>query len=88
MRHCGRLSVIVLVSMILAAEGRAFCSDDDPETSHQLSLTDLAGYATALSGKPTAEGTRQSDPPVRVKFKDLWNRPDRFRGRALPSRAG
>ncbi len=83
MKHCGRLKVIVLVSMILTAEGRASCSDDDPETSHQLSLTDLAGYARALSGKPTAEGARETDPPFRVKFKDLWNRPDRFRGRRV-----
>jgi hypothetical protein len=75
--------VIVLGSMILADESQAFRSDDDPETSHQLSLTDLAGYAAALSGKPTAEGARQTDPPVRVKFKDLWNRPDRFRGRRV-----
>ncbi len=83
MKHRMRWVVIALVSMILAAEGRAFCSDDDPETSHQLSLTDLAGYAAALSGKPTAEAARETDPPFRVKFKDLWNRPDRFRGRRV-----
>ena len=83
MKHRGRLMVIVLVSTIVAAEDRAFCSDDDPETSHQLSLTDLAGYAKALSGKPTADGARETDPPLRVKFKELWNRPDRFRGRRV-----
>ena len=86
MKHCGHLMVIVIVSMILAADGRAFGSDDDQETSHQLSLADLAGYAAALSGKPTADGARQTDPPFRVKFKDLWNRPDRFRGRRVISR--
>ena len=50
--------------------------DDDQQTSHQLSLADLAGYRAALSGKPTADCARAADPPSEVKFKDLWNRPD------------
>jgi hypothetical protein len=84
MKHRVRSMVgVALMPMLLAAECLAWCGDDDQETSHQLSLTDLAGYSAALSGKPTALGAKQTDPPSRVKFKDLWNRPDRFRGRRV-----
>jgi hypothetical protein len=77
------LLAIALVSFAVAPRCRASSFDDNPETSHQLSLADLAGYRAALSGKPTADSARASDPPVETKFKDLWNRPDDFRGRRV-----
>ncbi len=77
------LLVIVLATMALDPDCRASSGDDDQETSHQISLADLAGYRTALSGKPTADGAKATDPAARVTFKDLWNRADDFRGRRV-----
>ena len=75
--------VTIVFSGVLAARCQASCLDDDSQTSHQLTLADLAGYRAALSGKPTADSARASDPPVETKFKDLWNRPRCFRGRRV-----
>jgi hypothetical protein len=77
--------VYFVLVIVLATEPycRASCGDDDQETSHQISLADLAGYRTALSGKPTADGAKVTDPAARVTFKDLWNRADDFRGRRV-----
>ncbi len=84
MKRVAHLQTIVLMWVILLAPRcRASSLDDQPQTSHQLSLADLAGYRAALSGKPTADDARASDPPTQVKFKDLWNRPDAFRGRRI-----
>jgi hypothetical protein len=47
----------------------------------RLGLADLAGYRAALSGKATADDARAADPPAQVHFRDLWDRPDAFRGR-------
>ena len=78
------LQMIVLIWVILLAPRcRAASLDDQGQTSHHLSLADLAGYRAALSGKPIAVDARPSDPPAEVKFKDLWNRPDTFRGRRI-----
>ena len=76
------LLVIALVTMPLG-RCRASSGDDDQETSHQISLADLAGYRMALSGKPTADGAKATDPAAQVTFKDLWNRADDFRGRRV-----
>jgi hypothetical protein len=75
--------VIVLATMALDPDCRASSGDDDQETSHQISLADLAGYRAALSGKPTAPGAKGTDPVAQVTFKDLWNRADDFRGRRV-----
>jgi len=83
MKCAGLILSIALISMIPAPRCRALSSDDDPQTSHQLSLEDLAGYRAALSGKPTADQARTSDPPVEAKFKDLWDRTDLFQGRRV-----
>ena len=56
---------------------------DDSETQHQLTLADLTAYRAALSGKVTGENAKASDPPARVGFRDLWNRPDTYRGRRV-----
>ena len=77
------LLVVASASVNLALDCRASTADDDQETSHQLSLADLAGYRAALSGKPTADSARTTDPASEVKFKDLWNRADVFRGRRV-----
>jgi hypothetical protein len=76
--------VIASMASVLTPCGPAsFAGDDDQESSHQLSLADLTGYRAALSGKPTADRAKATDPPSEVKFKDLWNRPDVFRGRRV-----
>jgi hypothetical protein len=49
----------------------------------RLSLADLAGYRAALSGNATADDALSSDRPVRVGFRDLWDRPDSLRGRRV-----
>jgi hypothetical protein len=84
MRRGACLLMIVSLSMTPASYCRAaFADDDDQETSHQLSLADLTAYRAALSGKPTADRAKATDPPSEVKFKDLWNRADVFRGRRV-----
>ncbi len=83
MKRAWLILSIALISMVPAPRCRALSSDDDPQTSHQLSLEDLAGYRAALSGKPTADQARASDPPVEAKFKDLWDRPDVYQGRRV-----
>ena len=77
------LLVTIVFSGVLAARCQASYFDDDSQTSHQLTLADLASYRAALSGKPTADSARSSDLPVETKFKDLWNRPDALRGRRV-----
>jgi hypothetical protein len=77
------LLIIALFGVIASPRARASSLDDDPQTDHQLSLADMAGYRAALSGKPSAENVRASDPPIQVSFKELWNRPEFFRGRRV-----
>jgi hypothetical protein len=78
-----RFPAAVVLSVILASGlcGRAIA--DDSETKGRLTLTDLAGYRAALSGKPTADQSRAGTPPIRVTFKDLWNHNE-----SRPSRNG
>jgi len=72
-----------LVPVILGLGSYSWSVADDSETQQQLTLADLAGYRAALSGKATALDARAGEPPARVVFKDLWNRPDLFRGRRV-----
>ena len=58
----------------------------NPGQDDQLSLADLVGYRAALSGKATADDARPADPPARVGFRDLWERPDAYRGRRVTVR--
>jgi hypothetical protein len=83
MKHGALLLVIALFGLIALPQARASFLDDDPQSDRQLSLADMAGYRAALSGKPSAENARASDPPIQVTFKDLWNRPEVFRGRRV-----
>ena len=89
----GCIAAIVLMSLGLSAlEGSARADESDPNADQdasrgdRLSLADLAGYRAALSGRPTAEEARLSDPPVPVRFRDLWEHPGTFRGRRVTVR--
>ena len=76
-------STAYLVATVLVFGCSIVCFADDSESQHQLNLADLAAYRAALSGKATGENAKTSDPPVRVGFRDLWNRPNTFRGRRV-----
>jgi hypothetical protein len=78
LKHCSNATFLVAVSLILRCSPS--CLADDAGPTHQLSLTDLAKYRAALAGKATADDVMPIDLPVHVSFKDLWNRPDAFRG--------
>ncbi len=56
---------------------------DDGAFTNQLSLADLAHYRAALSGKASTSDGGASDQVRRVRFKDLWTRPEAFRGRRV-----
>jgi len=56
---------------------------DELDTKNKLTLADLAGYRAALSGKPTADSAKTTDPPRQVHFRDLWDQPDTFRGQRV-----
>jgi hypothetical protein len=76
--------VLVLLPQCLAATGGSSRADErDPGSDDRLGLADLAGYRMALTGKATADDARSSDPPARASFRDLWERPDAFRGRRV-----
>jgi hypothetical protein len=79
--RCSRTGFVVASVLALVCSIASFA--DDSESPHQLSLADLASYRAALSGRATGENTKTSDRPVRVIFRDLWNRPDAFRGRRV-----
>jgi hypothetical protein len=72
-----RFKVALLV--ILGHGGHSWCAADD-SAMQQLTLADLAAYREAVSGTATAADSRAGAPPVAVSFKDLWNRPELFRG--------
>jgi hypothetical protein len=81
-RRCSLLLLSALTALATPCLA-SLAAEDDQESSHQLSLADLAGYGAALSGKPTAERAKATDPPVQVNFNELWNRPDAFQGRRV-----
>jgi hypothetical protein len=78
---CSRTAFVVAPVLLLICTIGSFA--DDSESPPQLTLADLAAYRAALSGKATGENIKASDPPVPVVFRDLWNRPDGFRGRRV-----
>jgi hypothetical protein len=77
--YCDNATFLVAASLVLRC--CAGCFADDAEPTQQLGLTDLVKYRAALMGKATADDASPADPPVYVSFRDLWNRPDVFRGR-------
>jgi len=60
-------------AVVLGAVGHA-AADDEPG----LSLSDLAPYRAALEGRGASAG-----PAVSVTFRDLWDHPDRYKGRRV-----
>jgi hypothetical protein len=80
-RLCGNGLYLVTFTAILSCSTWAVA--DDMDSPDRLSLADLVAYRAALTGKPTAEDARASDPAVWAVFKDLWNRPKSFRGRRV-----
>ncbi len=77
------------LAVLLLAHGgwssRAHADSDDLET--RLGLADLAAYRAALSGKSTADDDDHATEPVpAVIFHDLWDHPERWRGRRVQVR--
>jgi len=75
--------VSCLLTCMLVLRWCAWATADDIESTNRLSLADLANYRVALTGKPTTADAKPSGPATRVVFKDLWNRPEVFRGRRV-----
>ena len=80
-RLCSNGAYLVRFIAILSCGSWAVA--DDRESPDRLGLADLVAYRAALTGKPSADDARVSDPAMRVVFKDLWNRPESFRGRRV-----
>jgi len=76
-----KLALLGLVVIGMGSHAWSFV--DDSKTPQQLTLTDLVDYRAALLGQATDEHAKAANPPVQVGFKDLWNRPDLFRGRRV-----
>jgi hypothetical protein len=74
------LAFLIALSLGCAASAG---QDGDIERDDRLGLADLAAYRAALAGKPTADEARPSDPPTPVTFRDLWERPEAYRGRRV-----
>ena len=73
----------MLLLAVLPASACGQDADPDREPDDRLGLTDLAAYRAALSGRPTADLARTSDPPAPVGFRDLWGRPEAYLGRRV-----
>ena len=71
------------VGFMLVIGSCRWCGADDSEVPPRLTLADLATYRAALAGKVTADDASAADPPAPSSFKDLWSRPDAFRGRRV-----
>ena len=71
------------LAFLMLLTSNVWAGDGDRDASDRLSLADLVNYRAALTGKATADDARASDPPLRVGFKDVWNRPQAFRGRRI-----
>jgi hypothetical protein len=80
-----RLKFALKVMAVLALTAGAWAPThaDETDTKNQLTLADLAGYRAALSGKPTADSAQAIDRPKQVRFRELWNQPELFRGRRV-----
>jgi hypothetical protein len=77
------LALTIALSLACAASA---AQDADADRDDRLGLADLAAYRAALSGKATADDARPSDPPKSVEFRDLWERPEAYRGRRVTIR--
>ncbi len=75
-------SILFLASFIPGSAGAQHVQAP-PVTSDRLGLGDLATYARALKGWPTASDNPPSNRPVEVSFRDLWDHPSRYIGRRV-----
>lgn len=73
----------VIITIVVALRSTTQAVAQDAASAGRLGLADLVNYRAALAGKPTADNVKTSDPPLRVVFKDIWNRPEAFRGRRI-----
>jgi hypothetical protein len=80
------LTVTALVPAGLRAEADRFGIDDQLESTPQVTLADLPAYRAALSGRSISDSAPLGDGPTEVKFQELWNQPERFRGRRVTVR--
>ena len=51
-----------------------------------LTLADLADYRSALAGRNTTISAKTGEPAMKVRFRELWDRADVFRGRRVTVR--
>jgi hypothetical protein len=90
MKHCYRLTIamawLLLGLLAIAPSSSAAERGQDHGGESPLGLADLPGYRTALAGKPTTDNARSSDPPVSVRFRDIWDRADTYQGRRVTVR--
>jgi hypothetical protein len=73
------LAVIFTVTLLACLR----CHADNLDTPNKLTLADLADYRSALSGDLTVDRARTATPPKQVRFRDLWNQPETFRGQRV-----
>jgi hypothetical protein len=80
-----RETVSLLIALVLGLPVASAGQDavPDVERDDRIGLADLTAYRAALSGKPTADEARPSDPPARVGFRELWDHPESYRGRRV-----
>lgn len=80
-----RLATAVAVLLTVVSWRPATAQEPVPkaEADDRIGLADLSAYAAALSGRATADDARPSDRPVRAGFRDLWERPEAYRGRRV-----
>jgi hypothetical protein len=78
----------LLIALSLGPSAASLAQDvvAEGERDDRIGLADLSAYRAALSGKPTADKARPSDPPARVGFRDLWDHPEAYRGRRVTIR--
>jgi hypothetical protein len=79
-------TLLIMLSLGCAAASAGQDADVDRDVDDRLGLADLAAYRAALSGKATADDARPSDSPRSVGFRDLWERPEAYRGRRVTIR--
>jgi len=77
-----RIALALGFACVLASSA-AQAAQEDSERDDRIGLADLAAYRASLSGRPTADDARPSDPPARAGFRDLWERPEAYRGRRV-----
>lgn len=81
----GVVAMILFAAWLLpaAADGQEPDELVEPDRGDRVTLSDIAAYRAALSGRTTADDAGPSDPPARVGFRDLWKHPQVHQGRRV-----